>query len=92
VNGRANLGYWLRAGAVGRGVTTAAVRQLLRWTFETTDFFRVEIVAAVGNHRSIRVAEKVAARREGIARSRLLVHGERHDTVIFAYLRSDPPP
>jgi RimJ/RimL family protein N-acetyltransferase len=84
---RANLGYWVRASAEGRGVATEAARRVAAWAFAHTALRRLEIVAAVGNRASQRVAEKVGAQREGIARSRLLVHGVPHDAVVYAIVR-----
>ena len=83
----ANLGYWVRSSAAGRGVAPAAVRLLADWAFRETDLLRLEIVAAVGNRRSQRVAEKAGAIREGVLRDRLLLHGQPHDVVIYAILR-----
>src|SRR5262245_4733322 len=74
IHRRANLGYWVRTSAAGRGIATAAVRQLAAWAFANTDLVRLEIVVAAGNRASIRVAEKSGAVREGIARSRLVLH------------------
>jgi RimJ/RimL family protein N-acetyltransferase len=84
---RANLGYWVRTSAAGRGTASAAVRHLAAWAFANTDLVRLEIVAAVDNAASIRVAEKSGAVREGIARSRLLIHGVPHDAVVFSIVR-----
>jgi len=86
----ANLGYWIRTSAAGRGVATAAVRRLARFAFGETDLARLEIVIAVGNARSQRVAAKVGALREGIAHDRLHLHGASHDAVMYALLRSRP--
>ena len=36
-HGFANLGYWVRSSAVGRGVAPEAVRLLRDWTFAQTD-------------------------------------------------------
>jgi ribosomal-protein-serine acetyltransferase len=85
----ANLGYWLRLSRRRRGVTTSAVRLLVDWTFRETDIDRIEIVAAVGNIPSQRVAEKVGAMREGVRRQGLLLNRHRHDAVVFSILRSD---
>jgi RimJ/RimL family protein N-acetyltransferase len=85
----ANLGYWLRTSATQRGVATQAVRLVAHWTFAQLAIERIEIVAATGNHASQRVAERVGATREGIARGRLRVHGAQHDAVIFSLIRSD---
>jgi len=84
----ANLGYWVRASATGRGVAPAAVRALADWAFRETEILRLEILTAVGNQRSQRVALKAGAIREGVLRDRLLLHGQPHDAVIYAILRS----
>jgi RimJ/RimL family protein N-acetyltransferase len=86
-NARANLGYWMRSSATGRGYAAEATRLLARWAFEALELARIEIVAAVGNDASQRVAAKVGAFREGVARHRLMVHGVPHDAVVFSLLR-----
>ncbi|MGZ5432063.1 MAG: GNAT family N-acetyltransferase [Thermoanaerobaculia bacterium] len=84
---RANLGYWLRSSATGRGYATSAVRQLVEWAFANTNLNRLEIVVALGNDASSRVAEKAGALREGVARSRLFLHERAHDAAVFAFVR-----
>jgi len=86
-NRRANLGYWIRSSATGRGHVVSAVRQLVDWTFANTDFHRLEIIAAVGNVRSQRVAERAGAVREGVLRSRLVLHDQVHDAVAYSFVR-----
>lgn len=89
MNRRANLGYWVRSGAARRGVATTAVRTLRDWGFANTDLERIEIVMAVGNIASRRVAEKAGAVHEGILRSRLYLHGAANDAHIFSFTRAD---
>jgi RimJ/RimL family protein N-acetyltransferase len=84
----ANLGYWVRTSASGCGVAPGAVRALSDWAFSNTDLERLEILAAVENRRSQRVAEKAGAHREGISRSRLLLHGRFHDAVVYSIICS----
>jgi RimJ/RimL family protein N-acetyltransferase len=86
---RANLGYWLRSSATGRGVATVATRLLAQWAFEALELQRIEIVAAVGNRASQRVAERAGATREGVARNRLRVHGVPHDAVLYSLIPAD---
>ncbi len=86
---RANLGYWLRTSATGRGYAAQATLLVARWAFEALALERIEIVAAVGNEASQRVAARVGATREGIARRRLNVHGVPHDAVVFSLVRED---
>jgi ribosomal-protein-serine acetyltransferase len=83
----ANMGYWLRTSATGRGVATEATRQLAELAFRDTDLVRLEIVCAVGNERSQRVAERTGAVREGVLRSRLLLHGQAVDAVMYSLVR-----
>ena len=87
LNQRANLGYWVRSSAAGHGVATAAVRLVRDWGFAQTDLVRLEVLVAVNNLTSRRVAEKSGALYEGTLRSRLLVHGTRHDAALYAFVR-----
>jgi len=87
----ANLGYWVRSSRVGQGIATRAVKLLAEWAFSHTDLVRLEILSAVDNKPSQRVAEKAGAVREGVLRRRLQSHGVWHDAVVFAITR-DPPP
>ncbi len=86
----ANLGYWVRASATGRGVAVTAVGLLAGWVFEHTDLARLEIVVAAGNEASRRVAEKAGALREGTLRSRICVHGTMHDAHVYSLIRPRP--
>ena len=64
-----------------------AKRRLALWAFRVKGLHRIEIIAAVENIPSDRVAEKAGATREGVLRERLLLHGRRHDGVILSLLR-----
>lgn len=89
VHQMANLGYWVRTSAAGRGVATNATCAVARFGFEELGLQRIEILAAVGNLASQRVAEKAGAVREGILRKRLLIHGVPQDAVLFSLLAQD---
>jgi RimJ/RimL family protein N-acetyltransferase len=80
-----NLGYWVRTGSVGRGAATSATMLAARFAFEELGLERIEIVVAVGNTASQRVAEKSGATREGVLRRRL----NPHDAVMYSLLRED---
>lgn len=89
INKSANLGYWVRTGRSGRGVCPAAVLLLARWGFKKLKLNRVEITVAAGNRKSLRAAEKAGARREGVLRNRLVMHGQAHDAVVFSFIPGD---
>jgi ribosomal-protein-serine acetyltransferase len=82
----ANLGYWVRTSAMGRGVAPAAARLVAEYAFRAADLIRLEVVCAMGNARSQRVAEKLGAVREGVLHSRLLPTGA-SDAVMYSLVR-----
>ena len=82
----ANLGYWVRTSQEGKGIVTAALRLISRFGFETLSFTHLEIVAAVQNKASQRVAEKVGAVRDGIHRNCHVVRGKIYDSVMFSLI------
>lgn len=88
-NGLANLGYWVRTSRTKKGVATAATRLLAGFAFDVLKLSRVEIVIAVENKASQRVAEKAGATREGVLRNRLSIHGEPVDAVMFSLIPQD---
>lgn len=87
----ANLGYWVRTSQTGRGYATCATRLLAEFGLKDLKLQRIEIVAAVGNLRSQRVAERALAMREGVLRSRLVLHGVPHDAVMYSLVPADLP-
>lgn len=87
LNRRANLGYWVRTSASRRGIATRAVELVRDWAFRETGLERLEIVVAVENLASQRVAEKAGATREGVLRRRLRLHGVLHAAVMFSLTR-----
>ena len=85
----ANLGYWVRTTREGRGIATAAARLVARFGFAELALARLEIVILPGNHASRRVAEKIGARFECVARHRLQWRGEARDAAVYAVLPAD---
>ena len=84
-----NLGYWIRVSRQNQGIASDATRLLAQAAFEDLDINRIEILAAIENIPSQKVAENAGAIREGIQRKRLLIGGRTHDAVIFSLIRED---
>jgi [ribosomal protein S5]-alanine N-acetyltransferase len=91
-NRRGELGYWLVAGARGRGVATRALRLALRWMFEDLGLERAEIATTPDNAGSLAVARRLGFAEEGLLRGRDVEEGRRVDIVILGLLRSDLEP
>ena len=86
INRRANLGYWVRTSRMGQGVAPAATILLAKWGFEALKLLRIEIGVAVENTRSLRVVEKVGAKREGVLRNRIMIRDKTHDAVMHSLI------
>ncbi|MBN2074370.1 MAG: GNAT family N-acetyltransferase [Dehalococcoidales bacterium] len=82
----ANLGYWVRTSATGKGVATTTTLLLADFGISELNLKRIEIVVDVDNIASQRVAEKSGATREGILRNRLEQHGKPTDAVMFSLI------
>jgi RimJ/RimL family protein N-acetyltransferase len=88
----AEIGYWARADARGRGVTTRALVLVTDLAFEQ-GAGRVQLRADVENLPSRRVAEKAGFTAEGVLRD---VHwnprlGRRQSWVMYSRLPGEPP-
>lgn len=90
--GLANLGYWLGQPFEGRGLMTQAAERLAEFGMFGLGLARIEIRAAVSNRPSQRVAERAGFVREGVLRSAQLLHGVRHDLIVYSRVRSAPRP
>jgi RimJ/RimL family protein N-acetyltransferase len=84
-----NLGYWVRSSRHREGIAGRAARLVARFAFEKVNLLRTEIVIAVGNERSKRVAEKIGAHYEGILLNRMILGTQVHDAHMFSLLPSD---
>ena len=91
VNLFANMGYWVRASRTGAGIASTAARLASRFGFSTLGLARIEIVVLPDNGASRRVAEKVGAHFEGLARSRLQFGNEPRDAAMYSLVPGDLP-
>jgi len=79
-----NLGYWIRASQQGNGIAVRAARLVAAFGLEQVGLTRIEIVAALNNRPSRRVAEKSGAALEAVARNRLIDRGKPIDAAVYA--------
>jgi RimJ/RimL family protein N-acetyltransferase len=79
-----NLGYWVRTSQEGNGVAVRAAQLVAAFGFGQIGLTRIEIVTALDNRASRRVAEKSGAAFEAIARNRLMDRGSPIDAAIYA--------
>jgi len=84
-----NLGYWVRSSRHGQGIAGRAAKLSARFAFERVNLIRAEIVVAIGNEASKRVAQKTGAHDEGILLNRMVTGDSIADAYMFSLLPSD---
>ncbi|MGK2949296.1 MAG: GNAT family N-acetyltransferase [Acidimicrobiales bacterium] len=87
----AQFGYWLAAGARGRGLATRAVTLMTGWLFEL-GAARVFLTIQSANAASAAVARRAGFTHEGTLRADGVWKGQRQDVDVFAVLPDDWPP
>lgn len=86
----AEIGYWTVPAARGQGVATRAVLAATRFAFDVIGVYRMELVHAVDNDGSCRVAAKSGYAFEGLLRQAFRYgDGRRYDEHLHARLRDD---
>ena len=88
--GVAQFGYWLGAGARGRGLATRAVTLMTGWLFEL-GAARVFLTIESENAASAAVARRAGFTYEGTLRALGVWQGQRKDVDMFAVLRDEWP-
>ena len=83
------MGYWVRTSCHGQGIAGRAAKLVARFAFEHLGLIRVEIVIAVDNQASLRVAEKIGAHDEGILLNRMVVGKSIYDAHMYSLIPSD---
>ncbi len=82
----ASLGYWVAADLNGRGIATAAARDIARIAFGELALHRLEAGTLPHNTASQRVLHHVGFLRYGLAPRYLKIAGEWRDHVLFQLL------
>lgn len=88
-DGAAEVAYWTAPEARGRGVAARATAALARWALEETGFHRLELLHAVANEASCRVAARTGFVLEGTKRRAGLHRDGWHDMHLHARVRGD---
>jgi RimJ/RimL family protein N-acetyltransferase len=84
-----NVGYWVRTSRQGEGIAGRAAQLAARYGFEHGGIIRAEVVVAVGNTKSTRVAEKIGAHYEGILLNRMVVGKAIFDAHMYSLIPQD---
>lgn len=83
------LGYWISAGAEGRGLVTKGCRAIAAYAFEDLGLRRLEIKCAATNTRSAAVAERLGFALEGRLRQAEPVRERWDDLLLYGLLAEE---
>jgi [ribosomal protein S5]-alanine N-acetyltransferase len=81
-----SLGYWVSSAQNGRGLATAAVREMVQLAFSELRLHRVEAGTLLHNVRSQRVLERNGFVRYGMAPQYIKIAGRWQDHALFQLL------
>jgi ribosomal-protein-alanine N-acetyltransferase len=85
----AYVGYWIDKDHQRQGYTTEALVGAFAFAFEVAKLHRLQIAIMPRNVASLRVMEKVGARKEGLAERYLQIAGKWEDHVLFGVTSED---
>ena len=85
----AHVGYWIDREHQRRGLTSEGVAGAFAFAFGMAKLHRLQIAIMPRNLASLRVMEKLGARKEGLAEGYLRIAGRWEDHVVFAVTRED---
>lgn len=83
------LGYWLAEQEWGKGIMTAAVKQLCEEAFAGYDLLRIYAEPYAHNTGSRRVLEKAGFKLEGVMKRSVYKNGQVFDFCVYALLRDE---
>ena len=82
------IGYWLSETHWGKGITTEAVRAMVKFAFEQTQWLRLFACIFENNPPSMRVLEKNGFHLEAIHKKAVMKGGELMDEHLYALLKN----
>jgi ribosomal-protein-serine acetyltransferase len=89
LNGVGHIGYWLGAEYAGKGIMTAAVKDLIYLGFENWPIRKVEIRCAVENIKSRAIPERLGFKNEGTIRNAEKIYDKYYDHVVYGKLKEE---
>lgn len=88
-NKRAEIGYELHPGFWRNGYVSEALEEVLRFSYEKLDLFRIGAVVFPENEPSLKLLEKFGFTKEGLLRGYIQQNGEIHDTYLLSLLKPE---
>ncbi|MBO0962407.1 GNAT family N-acetyltransferase [Neobacillus sp. MM2021_6] len=88
-NKRAEIGYELHPAFWKRGFASEAIKEVLRFSFNQLDLFRIGAVVYPENEASVNLLMKLGFSKEGILRGYIHQNEQFHDTYVLSLLQQE---
>jgi ribosomal-protein-serine acetyltransferase len=86
INHHVEIGYWLSHSHQGKGIMTRSCERMIQYAFKELNLNRIVIKAAVENHRSRAIPERLGFTQEGTERQGMWVCDRYLDLVVYSLL------
>ena len=87
-NDVASIGYWMNTQYTGKGICTEALKLLVENSLLPLNLIRIELVIAISNYASQKVARKAGAIYEAELKNRIRLNGMPVNAQIFSFCSS----
>jgi ribosomal-protein-serine acetyltransferase len=87
----AEIGYWLGAGYIGRGLATGASTLAIEYLLRRRGLHRIEMQCGVDNLRSRAIPERLGFRLEGVRRESHWIAVQFADLAVYGLLENEWP-
>lgn len=84
-----SIGYWLAAAYQGKGIMTRACQGVIQSAFQDLKLNRLSITAAIDNHKSRAIPERLGFRHEATLRQAIWRGNGFTDQVVYGLLASE---
>ena len=88
-NKSASIGYWLDQQWLGKGIITRCCKAMIGEGFNRLHLNRIEIRAAIENHKSQAIPERLGFKKEGIIRQGEFVNDHFVDLYVYSMLKEE---
>lgn len=86
---KAEVGYELHPSHWHKGITTEAVKEVLRYSFEVLGLYRMGAITYPQNIASIQLLKQLGFTQEGLLRGYLYQNEQSHDAFVFSLLKTE---
>ncbi|PQD95656.1 GNAT family N-acetyltransferase [Pradoshia eiseniae] len=86
---KAEIGFELHPSHWNKGIAFEAVKEVLRYSFENLELFRIGAVTYPQNDPSIHLLNRLGFTKEGLLRGYLYQNNQSHDSLIFSLLSTE---